>query len=156
MNQILETKTLEIETKVPIISYSKKAKKKNKYQLQFIVSFCIATFLCFFSFLKIAKASLQEKVSKKLLNNYNLTTIYQSTSSSSNFSETPFVIGILKIDKINLNYPILSKTSDELLQISLCRFAGPMPNSNGNLCIVGHNYIDDRFFGNLKKLSIRG
>ncbi len=152
MNQILNTEPSK-SSKISSISYCKN--KNNKYQLQFIVSFCIATFLCLFSFIKIAKASLQEKVSKKLLNSYNLTTVYQTQTSVNIPSKEPFVIGILKIDKININYPVLSKTSDDLLKISLCRFAGPMPNKNGNLCIVGHNYIDNRFFGNLEKLSIR-
>ena len=61
---------------------------------------------------------------------------------------------MIKIDKIGLNYPILSESNDELLRISLCRFNGPMPNETGNLCIAGHNYIDDRFFGRLNELII--
>lgn len=61
---------------------------------------------------------------------------------------------MLKIDKIGLNYPILSNTSDELLQISLCRFSGPMPEEVGNLCIAGHNYLDYRFFSRLNELQI--
>ena len=94
-----------------------------------------------------------EKISKKLLNNYNLTTLYQTeTPSSQQSSNVPFIIGIIKIDKIDLNYPILSQTNDDLLKVSVCRFAGPMPNEVGNLCIVGHNYIDTRFFSRLDEL----
>ena len=26
-------------------------------------------------------------------------------------------------------------------------------NENGNICIIGHNYYDDRFFSNLNKLE---
>lgn len=66
---------------------------------------------------------------------------------------TPFVIGIVQIDKIHLNYPILSETTDELLEVSVCRFAGPMPNETGNLCLAGHNYIDNSFFGRLDELE---
>ena len=51
---------------------------------------------------------MQEKVSKKLLNSYNLTTVYQTQTSVNIPSKEPFVIGILKIDKININYPVLS------------------------------------------------
>ena len=29
-----------------------------------------------------------------------------------------------------------------------------MPNEIGNLCIVGHNYIDNRFFSRLNELQI--
>ena len=102
----------------------------------------------------LIKSHSQEKISRKLLNNYNLTTLYQTEESSSQqLSNVPFVIGIIKIDKIDLNYPILSQTNDDLLKVSVCRFAGPMPNEVGNLCIVGHNYIDTRFFSRLDELS---
>ena len=40
---------------------------------------------------------------------------------------------ILKIDKIKLDYPILSEVSEDLLKIAPCRFAGPLPNNVGNL-----------------------
>src|SRR5699024_2139278 len=69
-------------------------------------------------------------------------------------STEPFVIGIIKIDKINLNYSILSVSNDELLDISVCRFAGPMPNEVGNLCIAGHNYVDYKYFSRLNELEI--
>ena len=51
--------------------------------------------------------------------------------NSNDFSEEKknFVIGILKIDKIKLDYPILSEVSEDLLKIAPCRFAGPLPNS---------------------------
>ena len=65
-----------------------------------------------------------------------------------------FVIGILKIDKIKLDYPILSEVSEDLLKIAPCRFAGPLPNSVGNLCIAGHNYLDNTFFARISSLKI--
>ena len=58
---------------------------------------------------------------------------YNSTSGSKGNSSDSFVIGIIKIDKIKLDYPILSDVSDELLKIAPCRFAGPLPNKIGNL-----------------------
>lgn len=60
---------------------------------------------------------------------------------------------MLKIDKISLTYPILSETNKELLDVSVCRFAGPMPNQVGNLCIAGHNYVDYKFFSRLNELT---
>ena len=68
--------------------------------------------------------------------------------------EDPFVIGIIQIEKININYPILSKTSRELLKVSLCRCAGPMPNEVGNLCIAGHNLVDYKLFSRLNELNL--
>ena len=78
---------------------------------------------------------------------------YNSTSGSKGNSSDPFVIGIIKIDKIKLDYPILSDVSDELLKIAPCRFAGPLPNKIGNLCIAGHNYIDNTSFAQIVKLT---
>lgn len=132
--------------------------KKNKYRLQFFISVIIATFfLIAFSF-HLYKTNEQEKLSKELLNNYTLTTLYQTKDLKDSqktplFVQNPFVIGMIKISKLDLNYPILSKSNDELLKISLCRFAGPMPNEVGNLCIAGHNYIDNTFFSNLSELE---
>ena len=135
--------------------------KKKKYQLQFAFSTGIAFIFLFFLIWKMNQYRQKEKVSKELLDNYQLTTLYSnspyyeaSRANSDVLVQNPFVIGMIKIDKIDLNYPILSESNDELLRISLCRFNGPMPNETGNLCIAGHNYLDNRFFGRLHELSI--
>lgn len=133
--------------------------KNRKYKLQFIFSFTIAIISLIFLFWKSFKDFEQEKLANKLLNNYQLTTLYSDNgkyevSKTELDSTLPFVIGIIKIDKIDINYPILSKTNDDLLKISVCRFAGPNPNEIGNICIAGHNYIDNRFFSNLNDLEV--
>lgn len=63
------------------------------------------------------------------------------------------VIAILNIPKLEIQYPVLSSTSKELLKVSLNKYWGPNPNKEGNLCIVGHNYNDERFFGKLHKIE---
>lgn len=55
-------------------------------------------------------------------------------------------VGTINIPSINVNYPILSETSDALLKVSVCKFWGSNPNEVGNLCIAGHNYRNSRFF----------
>lgn len=131
-----------------------------KYKLQFLFSSIIAIIFLIFLFWRLYQKQQQEKISKELLNNYHLTTLYsninQYEANEINYStlENPFVIGMIKIDKIDLNYPILSESNDKLLKISLCRFAGPMPNEVGNLCIAGHNYVDNHFFSRLDELFI--
>lgn len=62
------------------------------------------------------------------------------------------VIGIIKIEKINIVYPILSEINKSFLKISPCKFYGPNPNQVGNLCIAAHNYKDDSFFSNISSL----
>ena len=60
---------------------------------------------------------------------------------------------VLSIPSIGIEYPVLSETSEELLKVSLNKYWGPNPNEVGNYCIVGHNYRNDAFFGNLHKLK---
>lgn len=49
-------------------------------------------------------------------------------------------IGVINIPKINLTYPILSKTTDALMKVAPCKFHGGSSNEVGNLCIIAHNY----------------
>lgn len=153
--------TISIKHKNHKLQSLKNFIKQKRYQLQFIISCIIATIFLFLLFWKLYQNGQQEKIAKELLSNYQLTTLYSANDSyeihktnSNATMQNPFVIGMIKIDKINLSYPILSNITDELLKVSLCRFAGPMPNETGNLCIAGHNYIDNRFFSNLEELTI--
>lgn len=64
-------------------------------------------------------------------------------------------VGIIRIPKINLTYPILSKTTDALMKIAPCKFHGANPNEVGNLCIIAHNYRRKGvFFSDVPDLSI--
>ena len=60
---------------------------------------------------------MKESQNSNALNSNN------TTKTNINNTGDPFVIGIIQIDKINVNYPILSKTTRELLKVSLCRYA---------------------------------
>lgn len=153
MNQILESKVLNKSTPLTPTNSSKKFK--------FILIFSILIIaLCIIIYLILKYNSYKkEKISKELLTNFGITTLYANSnnyiaSKTTNNIEEPFVIGLLKIDKINLMYPILSNTSEELLKISPCRFYGPMPNEIGNLCIAGHNYANQKHFGKLTSLEL--
>lgn len=64
------------------------------------------------------------------------------------------VVAILNIPKLEIQYPVLSSTSKELLKVSVNKYWGPNPNKEGNFCIVGHNYNDERFFGKLHNIQI--
>ena len=68
------------------------------------------------------------------------------------------IIATLSIPKINVDCAILSRTSDELLKINPTKFEGyepgPEPNEVGNLCIVGHNYRNRKFFSKVPTLDI--
>lgn len=126
----------------------------------FIALFGLVMFSALF-ILYIYDVSKKDKLSENLAQSFSLSYLYSNNTSYSTSldniqvaNETePFVIGIIKIDKLKLDYPILSTVSDEFLEIAPCRFAGPMPNEIGNLCIAGHNYIDNTFFARISTLE---
>lgn len=62
------------------------------------------------------------------------------------------VLGILVIDKLEIQKNILDKTTDSSLNISVTKFYGPNINEEGNFCITGHNYKET--FADLNKLEI--
>ena len=78
----------------------------------------------------------------------------QEQKSVTNDGTEYYTIGVVNIPAIDVNYPILSTYSDELLKIAPCKFHGPNPNEIGNLCIAGHNYRNSKFFSKVPKLQI--
>lgn len=64
------------------------------------------------------------------------------------------VLGIIRIPKINLEYPILSETNKISMKKSITKFWGPNLNTVGNLTLAGHNNKDGTMFGKVKKLEI--
>ncbi len=61
--------------------------------------------------------------------------------------------GIIQIPKIDLYYPVFSHLSEELLKTSPCKFYGNTPDTNGNICIAGHNYDNSLFFSKISTLN---
>lgn len=64
------------------------------------------------------------------------------------------VIGIVKIPKIGLEYPILSVNTTNSMKISIGRYWGGNVNDYGNLSIAGHNNKSGTMFGKTKYLEI--
>ena len=162
MNQILKS---DIESADD--NYVSSVTNSKKFTLyKFIFFMCLSCTIVFsYFFVKfLINIKTKEKHAESLANQFSLSSLYSnSTDYTTNLSQTntledtdnidPFVIGVIKIDKIKIDYPILSSTSDELLTVAPCRFAGPMPNEVGNLCIAGHNYIDNTFFAKITNLE---
>ena len=156
MNQILQT---YLKDK----SYKSNIKKNLKIQLYFsilLILFIIGTFIY-----KSIKISKQEKYSKQILENYNIIRIYSnlssintetdSSSSKNNItSDKQNILGTISIPKLNIQYPVFSNFDNELLKISPCRFFGPNVGENGNICIAGHNYDNNKFFSNITFLNV--
>lgn len=161
MNQILNG---NISNEQESNNFFKKHNSFLFFKILFFTSSIIAVCFTVFFFYRLFKITENSKISQKLISDYQISTLYAnnttyssrqvSSSSSDNSDNKLFVIGMIKIDKIGLTYPILSETNKDLLDISVCRFAGPLPNTVGNLCIAGHNYVDYKFFSRLNELSI--
>lgn len=64
------------------------------------------------------------------------------------------VVGVINIPKINCKYPIIAETTDQLMKISVCKFWGANPNETGNLCIIGHNYKNSKFFSKVPTMVV--
>ena len=156
MNQILYKCNFENSN-----SNNFKYNKKNKFIIILICSIFLVVITCFIYFFTKYEMFQKEKLSKDLVSNFSIMTLYSDSTNNYTVSqvelnkqEEPFVIGLIQIDEIELTYPILSTTNEELLKISPCRFYGPMPNEVGNLCIAGHNYVDNKHFGKIHYLKI--
>lgn len=65
------------------------------------------------------------------------------------------VESIIRVPRLEINYPVIAETSEELLKISVNKYWGPGPNEVGNYCIVGHNYKSKKMFGRLSE-SVNG
>lgn len=70
------------------------------------------------------------------------------------------VIGVVKIPKIQIEYPILDidtynpEETKEPMKISIVKYWGGKVNEYGNLSIAGHNNYDGSMFGKTKNLEI--
>lgn len=138
--------------------------KKNFFKFQYIICAISAILILIYYLYNLYNNYIKEQISKKLVNDFNIRSLYSnslnydSTQLSTNYyaeNQNKFsVIGLIEINSININYPILSTVSEELLKIAPCRFFGPMPNEIGNMCIAGHNYNNYKFFSKLKNLKI--
>ena len=67
--------------------------------------------------------------------------------------DTYTVESYLRIPVLDIDYPIIAETSEELLKISLNKYWGCAPNEVGNYCVVGHNYKNRKMFGRLSEIT---
>jgi len=92
----------------------------------------------------------KNEIEKSNVSNYKKIIAYANIPQSIDGYE---VIGKLEIPKIELDTYILSETNNNTLNKSVTKLCGPKVNGVGNLCITGHNYINDKMFSKLKKLE---
>lgn len=64
------------------------------------------------------------------------------------------ILGKIQIPSINLDTYILEKTDENSLKESVTKFYGGDINTQGNFCIAGHNFKNDKMFGDLYKVKV--
>jgi len=142
MNQILETpnnskKESGSLNTIPVIS-----DEKNHFitflKGYFFISLLVLIFSSFYYLNKVYTMNKNEKISKQLINNYDISMLYSNSTSKEaiaviNNNDTFSIIGLMEIKKIDLKYPVISHTTDYLLEIAPCRFFGPLANESRKL-----------------------
>jgi LPXTG-site transpeptidase (sortase) family protein len=131
MNQILNTN-------------NNNSKLKKMFKFQFYCSIILVVFAVFYYFVQKSKTD-KTLFTKYLNDNANINKAFENSSDA--------YLGKIKISKINLEYYVFNEYSNEKLKLLPCKFYGENLRKNGNICILAHNYYDNRFFGNLNKLQ---
>ena len=153
MNQILITKNNNY-------FYNNLDCENNKnikiYLIIFIISVSICIIILFYLLYSFFSKLNQNKENYLLKSKYNINSLYASNNeyTAIKLSDDISIIGLIEIPKINISYPILENSNENLLKVSVCRFSGPLPNRIGNLCIAGHNYKNSLMFSKLHMLDI--
>ena len=157
MNQIIYPEKIEYN----LINYNNILLQKKKiYRNLFVLSLVLLFLFLIYYITQYIHLLNKEKIHQKILSIYDVQQLYKANTFSILPSitlenvDSADVLGILQIDKINLRYPILSKSTKDFLKISVCKFYGNTLNDFGNFCIVGHNYDNEKLFSNLNKLEL--
>lgn len=117
--------------------------KLNFYKALRIVLIIAIIVVAIFVVKKFYNENKTEKLAKDVLETIKTTTEETETGEVVQTIDAELggykVIGIIKIPKIELEYPILEKTNTESLNISITKFWGNEINEIGNVTLAGHN-----------------
>ncbi len=136
------------------ILFNKEKNNKIKYifKVQFIISIIVAIILIIFFLLNYKDEGKLDELSKIINKNIEITSFYDIQKTN---IETSNYLGKIIIDKINIEYSVFKDMNEENLKISPCKFHGVEFGNMGNICIAGHNYNDNRFFGKINELELK-
>lgn len=105
--------------------------------------------------------SLEEAIALLNTSSQSTNTVEEQPTTSEETKEEPEkvymegyeVVGRIEIPKTKVDYPILAKLTKKTLEIAISVAYGPGPNKVGNTILYGHNYRNNSFFSNNKKLA---
>ena len=169
MNQILVTEKLYVTPELK--------RKKKIYKIEFFISILLICLLSSYYIYAEYDRNKSEEVSQVLLSEVQ----QDNTTKTSTENDAIIIVlseeesdeaevdtnqimndvtiggvtysteSIITIPEIGITYPVLSETSDRLLEVSVNKYWGPEPNEVGNYCIVGQNYRNGKMFGKLNE-----
>ena len=175
MNQILVTEKVYVTPELK--------RKKKIYKIEFFLSVLLVCLLSSYYIYAEYDRNKSEEVSQEVLaqvqsdttirtseddpiiivlNENEANSAHEEANTNELVSDSVTVGGIsysteaiIRIPKIGIEYPVLSETSDALLEISVNKYwpENLKPNEVGNYCIVGHNYRNGKMFGRLNELE---
>ena len=130
-------------------------KRREKTKKIFIIQFRISIIFIIFGIIYIIRNIKLKEKENNISNIISLNGKLNSVFNSNYFNENNEIyIGKITSEKIGLDYYVYNNYSDENLKILPCKFYGGSLGEKGNICIIGHNYFDNRFFSNIDKLEI--
>lgn len=77
-----------------------------------------------------------------------------TTTGASSSRKNSNIIGKITIPKLSIRYPVINETTEEYLKVAPTKLFGPNANEVGNLCIIGHNMKNEKFFSKLSSLVV--
>ena len=143
--------------------------KKNSIELKiykaiFCVLLIIAIILLGAIIYKYGSNQINEKENQEVVEAFSQIDFSQVKENEENQIDLEYkgykVIGIVKIPKIKIEYPILEigdidpESAKIPMKLSIIKYWGENVNDYGNLSIAGHNNYDGTMFGKTKKLQI--
>ena len=113
---------------------------------------------------KYGSNQINEKESQETIEAFSNIDFSQNEEKSESQNQLYYkgykVLGIIKIPKINIEYPIIEigdidpESAKKPMKLSIIKYWGENVNDYGNLSIAGHNNKDGTMFGKTKKLQI--
>ena len=155
--------------------------KLKIYKAIFVILLITAIIIIGLIICKYGRNQINEKETKEIVNNFrniiiqnadkgnvqnveNVEVVGKTETENQTKTQLEYkgykVIGIVKIDKINIEYPILEidnidpESAKTPMQYSIIKYWGENVNDYGNLSIAGHDYIDGTMFGKTKRLEM--
>ena len=140
MNQILYSKEFSDKSLIDKPQNCKNKSFSAFFKMQFV--FCIIAILItssYYIYIQIDKKQ-KENLSKQIVDSFSITNLYANDNSNYSASKQSLentyqansfnfsVIGLIEIDTLGINYPIINEFSYDLLKIAPCKFLGPDPN----------------------------